>query len=209
MAEHVASIGIDVIGSILAEYAKRIVDKALKGEKLSDWEVGFLLMEATRRTLESRMDAIEKRMSSLEESLKTRIEAVEKRVEALEKRVEAVEKRVDSVEKELLARVDSVERGLLAKIDSVEKGLSAKIDSLSMRIDLIEKRIVELGEEFKSLRGDVDKKISDLRTDFDKKILEVKEDTKYIKHSLDQLRDNVINTLARRLVELSERRSSV
>ena len=184
MAEQVASIGIDVIGSILAEYAKRIVDKALKGEKLSDWEVGFLLMEATRRTLEARMDAIEKRMSSLEESLKTR--------------VEAVEKRVDSVEKELLARIDSVERGL-----------SAKIDSLSMRIDLIEKRVVELGEEFKSLRGDVDKKISDLRTDFDKKILEVKEDTKYIKHSLDQLRDNVINTLTRRLVELSEKRSSV
>jgi chaperonin cofactor prefoldin len=202
MAEQVASIGIDVIGSILAEYAKRIVDKALKGEKLSDWEVGFLLMEATRRTLEARMDAIEKRMSSLEESLKTRMEAVEKRVEA-------VEKRVDSVEKELLTRVDSVERGLLAKIDSVEKGLSAKIDSLSMRIDLIEKRIVELGEEFKNLRGEVDKKISDLRTDFDKKILEVKEDTKYIKHSLDQLRDNVINTLARRLVELSEKKSSV
>ena len=191
MAEQVASIGIDVIGSILAEYAKRIVDKALKGEKLSDWEVGFLLMEATRRTLETRMDAIEKRMSSLEESLKTRIEAVEKRIET-------VERRVDTVEKELLARIDSVERGL-----------SAKIDSLSMRIDLIEKRVVELGEEFKSLRGDVDKKISDLRTDFDKKILEVKEDTKYIKHSLDQLRDNVINTLVKRLVELSERKSSV
>jgi len=198
MAEQVASIGMDVIGSILAEYAKRIVDKALKGEKLSDWEVGFLLMEATRRTLETRMEAIVKRMSSLEESLKTRIEAVEKRMEALERRIETVEKRVDSVEKELLARIDSVERRL-----------SAKIDSLSMRIDFIEKRVVELGEEFKSLRGEVDKKISDLRTDFDKKILEVKEDIKYIKHSLDQLRDNVINTLVKRLVELSEKKFSV
>ncbi|MGC9010421.1 MAG: hypothetical protein ACP5I7_07415, partial [Sulfolobales archaeon] len=63
MAEHAASIGLDIIASILAEYAKKIVDKALKGEKLSDWEVGFLLMEATRRTLETRMDSIEKRMA--------------------------------------------------------------------------------------------------------------------------------------------------
>ncbi|MFZ8823026.1 MAG: hypothetical protein ACO2O0_02595, partial [Desulfurococcales archaeon] len=64
MAEHVASIGVDVIASILAEYARKIVDKAVRGERLSDWEVGFLLMEATRRTLEARMESIEKRMAS-------------------------------------------------------------------------------------------------------------------------------------------------
>jgi len=142
------TIGIDVIGSILAEYAKRIVDKALKGEMLSDWEVGFLLMEATRRTLEARMDAIEKRMSSLEESLKTRIEAVEKRmesleesmsakIEALEKRVEALEKRIEAIEK----RIDSIER----RIESLENDmrmLRSSIDSIrdTVIIKLLERK---------------------------------------------------------------------
>ncbi len=45
------SIGLDIIASILAEYARKIVDKAFKSERLRDWEVGSLLMEATRRTL--------------------------------------------------------------------------------------------------------------------------------------------------------------
>jgi hypothetical protein len=52
--------------SILMEYAKRIIDRAVKGEKLSDWEVGFLLMEATRMTLEARMEPIEKRIDLIE-----------------------------------------------------------------------------------------------------------------------------------------------
>jgi len=47
--DHAASIAVDVIASIITEYAKRIVDKAMRGEKLSDWEVGFLLMEAMKR----------------------------------------------------------------------------------------------------------------------------------------------------------------
>jgi len=36
--EHAASIAVDVIASIITEYAKRIVDKAVRGEELSDWE---------------------------------------------------------------------------------------------------------------------------------------------------------------------------
>jgi len=30
-----------MIASILVEYARKIVDKTVRGEKLSDWEVGF------------------------------------------------------------------------------------------------------------------------------------------------------------------------
>lgn len=101
MAEHVASVGIDVIGSILAEYARKIVDKAFKGERLSDWEVGFLLMEATRRTLDARMDAIEKRM-----------DLIEKRMDMLEKRVEGIEADM----KHLRASVDSLRDTVLMKI---------------------------------------------------------------------------------------------
>jgi chaperonin cofactor prefoldin len=112
MAEHVASIGVDIIVSILTEYAKKIVDKAVRGERLSDWEVGFLLMEATRRTLEARMDAIERRMSSLEESLKTRVEALEKRMEALERRVEGLEADV----KQIRSSMDSLRDLIIARL---------------------------------------------------------------------------------------------
>jgi len=120
MTEYAHSVNIDVIGSILVGYAKKIVDKALRGETLSDWEIGFLLMETTRRILEIRLNVIEKRIGSLEEILKTRIEALEKELLSTERR-----------------------------IDSVEKELSAKIDSLLMRIDLIEKRILKIEEELK------------------------------------------------------------
>jgi len=34
--EPAVSIGVDVIASILSKHAKRIVDKAMRGEKLSD-----------------------------------------------------------------------------------------------------------------------------------------------------------------------------
>jgi chaperonin cofactor prefoldin len=112
MAEHVASLGLDVIASILAEYAKKIVDKAVRGERLSDWEVGFLLMEASRRTLEARMESIEKRMASLEESLKTRMEALEKRIEALERRVEGLEADM----KQIRASMDSLRDLIIARL---------------------------------------------------------------------------------------------
>ena len=119
MSETPATIGINIIASILAEYAKRIIDKALRGEKLSDWEVGFLLMEATRRTLEARMDAVEKRMASLEESLKTRMEALEKRMDILEKRIEALEKRIEGLEsdmKQLRASMDNLRDLIIARL---------------------------------------------------------------------------------------------
>jgi chaperonin cofactor prefoldin len=119
MAEHVASIGLDVIASILAEYARKIVDKAVRGERLSDWEVGFLLMEASRRTLEARMESIEKRMASLEESLKTRMEALEKRIEYVEKRIEALERRVEGLEadvKQMRASMDSLRDMIIARL---------------------------------------------------------------------------------------------
>jgi len=120
--EPAVSIGIDVIASILSEYAKRIVDKALKGEKLSDWEVGFLLMEAMRRTMETRMASLEEslkaRMEALETKLGSRMDALEKRMEALEKRVEVLEKRVESLEADVRAlrtSVDSLRDTVLPK----------------------------------------------------------------------------------------------
>ncbi|MEM1611065.1 MAG: hypothetical protein QXQ57_05420 [Sulfolobales archaeon] len=114
MAEHAATVGLDVIASILAEYGKRIVDKALRGEKLSDWEVGFLLMEATRMTLVARMEAIERRM-----------DLIEKRMDMLEKRIEALEKRVEGLEidvKQMRASIDSLRDLIINRlIDIISK----------------------------------------------------------------------------------------
>lgn len=43
----------------------------MKGEKLSDWEVGFLLIEAIRRSMEVRIDALEKKIESLDADVRS------------------------------------------------------------------------------------------------------------------------------------------
>ncbi|MEZ0289477.1 MAG: hypothetical protein ABWJ42_00080, partial [Sulfolobales archaeon] len=103
--ESLPSISIDIIVSILTEYIKRIIDKASRGEKLSDWEVGLLMIEAIRRTHEVKMEALEKRLESVEETFRAKIDSLEKtlnaRIEALEKRIEVVEKRLEVIEKRI------------------------------------------------------------------------------------------------------------
>ena len=86
---------------------------------MSDWEVGFLLMEATRMTLEARIDAIEKRIASLEESLKTRMDSLEKRMDMLEKRIEVLEKRIEGLEsdmKQLRVSMDNLRDLIIARL---------------------------------------------------------------------------------------------
>ena len=121
MAEHAASIGVNVIVSILTEYAKRIIDRAVKGEKLSDWEIGFLLMEATRMTLEARM------------------ESIEKRIDLIERRMDMLEKRIGEVERNMIMRIELLEKGVEG-LESDMKQMRASIDSLR---DLIINKLVE------------------------------------------------------------------
>ncbi|MDT7889232.1 MAG: hypothetical protein RQ885_09710 [Desulfurococcales archaeon] len=98
MAEHAAPVAVDVISSILADHVRRVIEKALRGEKLSDWEVGYLLIDSIERRLSARIDAIEK-------SLSTRIATVEKTLAELRT---DLDKKITEVKNDLDKKISEV-----------------------------------------------------------------------------------------------------
>jgi tRNA uridine 5-carbamoylmethylation protein Kti12 len=98
MAEHAAPVAVDVISSILADHVRRVIEKALRGEKLSDWEVGYLLIDSIERRLSARIDAVEK-------SLSTRIATVEK---TLAKLRTDLDKKITEVKNDLDKKISEV-----------------------------------------------------------------------------------------------------
>jgi tRNA uridine 5-carbamoylmethylation protein Kti12 len=98
MAEHAAPVAVDVISSILADHVRRVIEKALRGEKLSDWEVGYLLIDSIERRLSARIDAVEK-------SLSTRIATVEKTLAELRT---DLDKKITEVKNDLDKKISEV-----------------------------------------------------------------------------------------------------
>jgi tRNA uridine 5-carbamoylmethylation protein Kti12 len=98
MAEHAAPVAVDAISSILADHVRRVIEKALRGEKLSDWEVGYLLIDSIERRLSARIDAVEK-------SLSTRIATVEK---TLAKLRTDLDKKITEVKNDLDKKISEV-----------------------------------------------------------------------------------------------------
>jgi hypothetical protein len=76
MAEHAAPVAVDAISSILADHVRRVIEKALRGEKLSDWEVGYLLIDSIEKRLSARIDAVEKTLAELRTDLDKKITEV-------------------------------------------------------------------------------------------------------------------------------------
>jgi hypothetical protein len=75
---------------LLSEYVKRITEKALAGKKLSDWEIGILMMDQLRSSLEARInetkESLEAEISRTKESLEAKMD--ENRIE-LETKIES------------------------------------------------------------------------------------------------------------------------
>ncbi|MCC5997533.1 MAG: hypothetical protein LM573_00480 [Thermofilum sp.] len=128
MAETVAT---GIVGRILAEYVKKVAEKALAGKKLSDWEVGILMMNQMSSSLEARISSLEKsleakinslddRIGSIYEKYDARISSLEERLEArigsLEKRIEKIELDMDYLKKSLDSLRDNVVNVLVAEL---------------------------------------------------------------------------------------------
>ncbi|NAZ24404.1 MAG: hypothetical protein GU357_01385 [Thermofilum sp.] len=128
MAETVAT---GIVGRILAEYVKKVAEKALAGKKLSDWEVGILMMNQMSSSLEARISSLEKsleakinslddRIGSIDEKYDARISSLEERLEArigsLEKRIEKIELDMDYLKKSLDSLRDNVVNVLVAEL---------------------------------------------------------------------------------------------
>jgi chaperonin cofactor prefoldin len=128
LAETVAT---GIVGRILAEYVKKVAEKALAGKKLSDWEVGILMMNQMGSSLEARINSLEKsleakinslddRIGSIDEKYDARISSLEERLEArigsLEKRIEKIELDMDYLKKSLDSLRDNVVNVLVAEL---------------------------------------------------------------------------------------------
>lgn len=142
MAETVAA---GVVGQLLAEYVKKAAEKALAGKKLSDWEVGILMMNQLSSSLEARI-------SSLEKSLEAKINSLEERIASIDEKYDA---RISSLEKSFDTRISSLEKSLDARISSLEERLEARISSLEKRIEKVELDMDYLKRSLDSLRDNV------------------------------------------------------
>jgi len=124
-------VATGIVGRILAEYVKKVAEKALAGKKLSDWEVGILMMNQMSSSLEARISSLEKsleakinslddRIGSIYEKYDARISSLEERLEArigsLEKRIEKIELDMDYLKKSLDSLRDNVVNVLVAEL---------------------------------------------------------------------------------------------
>ncbi|MEM2291412.1 MAG: hypothetical protein QXV05_03975 [Candidatus Korarchaeum sp.] len=56
----VEALAQEMIRKIVSESVERIVKKATAGKKLSDWEIGILVMDCTRSSLETKVEGVRK-----------------------------------------------------------------------------------------------------------------------------------------------------
>jgi len=189
-----------VARAAVEEPLKRIIEKARRGKRLSDWEIGLLIISQ----LTHRIDAVEKNLDELKIYIDTRFNQVDAKLADLKNYIDKTAGDLKSyVDRSIADLRDHVDKSNADSRNYVDKSLADLknyVDKSNADLkDYVDKSIA-------NLRSYVDKSIGDLRTYVDIRFDEVKNainriaaDTDYLKKSLDQLRDNVINILLEEL----------
>ncbi|RDD53214.1 MAG: hypothetical protein BA066_05600 [Candidatus Korarchaeota archaeon NZ13-K] len=119
----VETVAYSLVEKIVSDYVGKIVEKASAGKRLSDWEVGILMMDHIRSSIEGKMEGmrrdLEGKIGALEAKIGTlegRIEAIEARMGALEKRLERVESGLESLRADMSSLRDNVINVLVAEL---------------------------------------------------------------------------------------------
>ena len=130
MSEVVSSL----IASIISEYAKKIIEKASQGKRITAPELMVLIMSEMDRRLTTQIQELDRRLTSqileLDKRLTTQIETLRRefngRFKGLEDRIKALELRVDGLEKridDLKFYIDQYHRETMDKIRRIEEKL--------------------------------------------------------------------------------------
>ncbi|MEM0041611.1 MAG: hypothetical protein QXU23_04130, partial [Candidatus Korarchaeum sp.] len=82
-------LAYSVIERMVSDYVKRIVEKASAGKKLSDWEMGILMMDQMRSSLEAKIEGVRKDLEVTRRDLEAKIEGVRKDLEVTRRDLEA------------------------------------------------------------------------------------------------------------------------
>ena len=160
----VEQVALSLVEEVLAQYLKRILDKATKGKRLSDGEIGMLFMDYNRRSLEERLKKVEERLNRVEEKVESLETGLRNDMKSLE---ESLRSDMKSLEESLRNDMKNLEEGLRSDMAKLEKKFTEDIAKLEKRVT----------EDINRLESSID----------------------YLKKSLDQLRDNVINVLLEEL----------
>ena len=130
MSEVVSSL----VASIISEYAKKIIEKASQGKRITAPELMVLIMSEMDRRLTTQIQELDRRLTSqileLDKRLTTQIETLRRefngRFKGLEDRIKALELRVDGLEKridDLKFYIDQYHRETMDKIRRIEEKL--------------------------------------------------------------------------------------
>jgi len=123
-----------LIASIISEYAKKIVEKASQGKRITAPELMVLIMSEMDRRLTTQIQELDRRLTSqileLDKRLTTQIETLRRefngRFKGLEDRIKALELRVDGLEKridDLKFYIDQYHRETMDRIRRIEEKL--------------------------------------------------------------------------------------
>lgn len=127
----VEAIAVSTVEQLISEYVKRIVEKAMAGKRLSDWEMGILIMDHIRSSLESRIETTRRELEAKIESarkdleskieitrkeLESKIETLDTKISSMEKRIEKIELDIDYLKKSLDSLRDNVINVLMAEL---------------------------------------------------------------------------------------------
>ncbi|MEM1538412.1 MAG: hypothetical protein QXK12_06215 [Candidatus Nezhaarchaeales archaeon] len=117
-----------VVANIIAEYAKKIVEKALQGKRITAPELMVLVVSEMDRRLTSQIESLrrefEARFKGLEDRFEGRLKGLEDRFEA---RLKGLEDRFEGRFKEFEGRFKGLEDGL--------KALNARVEDLKFYMD--------------------------------------------------------------------------
>jgi len=130
-----------VLGSILSQVSKRILEKLEKRQKLSTEDILLLYLDLTHKEIRELREEIRETRRELREEIRETRRELREEIEKTNRRIDETNKRIDETNK----RIDRVQETLSARIDSVQKTLLAKIEETNKRIDELYKLYTELG----------------------------------------------------------------
>ena len=115
-----------LIANIISEYAKKIVEKASQGKRITTPELMVLIMSEMDRRLTTQIQELDKGLTTQIEALRREFNG---RFKGLEDTIKALELRINGLEDRMKGFEDRF------------KGLEDRIKALELRVDGLEKRI--------------------------------------------------------------------
>ncbi|MEM3739741.1 MAG: hypothetical protein QXP84_03000 [Candidatus Korarchaeum sp.] len=109
----VEALAQEMVRKIVSESVEGIVKKVTAGKKLSDWEIGILVMDCMRSSLETKIEGVRKDLEVSREVLETNIKRLEERVGRVEEGIDQIKEDLNSLKNSLINALAELRRRTL------------------------------------------------------------------------------------------------